>query len=286
MDQGASTTNGPHQGAWVSTQTGEDWFLHFQDKEAYGRIVHLQPMKWVNDWPVIGSDRDGDGKGEPVATYKKPNVGKSYPVVTPPDSDEFNGAGLGLQWQWMSNPAATWFFTNPASGRLRLFSGNLPDSTVNLWGAGNVLLQKFPAEEFQVTTKMSFTPNTKLEGEKAGLTVMGLSYAGLALKGTKTGVQLVYLHCKDAGKNAAEKVTPVMAWAGNTIYLRVQVGKGAQCRFGYSADGATYTYVGGTFTAEVGRWKGAKTGLFCTRTTSTNDAGFADFDWFRVEPLK
>ncbi|HPH47090.1 MAG TPA: glycoside hydrolase 43 family protein, partial [Chryseolinea sp.] len=59
MDQGKSSINGPHQGAWVDTSTGEDWFIHFQDKEAYGRVVHLQPMKWVNDWPVIGVDKDG-----------------------------------------------------------------------------------------------------------------------------------------------------------------------------------------------------------------------------------
>ena len=42
---------------------GEDWFLHFQDKHAYGRVVHLQPAKWVNDWLVIGDDKDGDGCG-------------------------------------------------------------------------------------------------------------------------------------------------------------------------------------------------------------------------------
>jgi beta-xylosidase len=79
MDQGTTSINGPHQGAWVTTQTGEDWFLHFQDKDAYGRVVHLQPMKWINEWPVIGVDKDGDGKGEPVLINKKPNVGKQYP---------------------------------------------------------------------------------------------------------------------------------------------------------------------------------------------------------------
>ena len=63
LAQGKSPINGPHQGAWVTTQTGEDWFLHFQDRGAYGRIVHLQPMKWVNDFPVIGVDADGDGTG-------------------------------------------------------------------------------------------------------------------------------------------------------------------------------------------------------------------------------
>jgi beta-xylosidase len=86
MDQGASPTNGPHQGAWVTTQTGEDWFLHFQDKDAYGRILHLQPMKWIKDWPVIGADKDGDGKGEPVVRYRKPNVGKTYPIQTPDET--------------------------------------------------------------------------------------------------------------------------------------------------------------------------------------------------------
>ena len=62
------TINGPHQGAWVQAQDGSDWFIHFQDKGAYGRIVHLQPMQWlVSGWPLIGEDPDGDGVGHPVA---------------------------------------------------------------------------------------------------------------------------------------------------------------------------------------------------------------------------
>ena len=100
LAQGKSPVNGPHQGAWVDTPTGEDWFLHFQDVGAYGRLVHLQPMRWIDDWPVIGIDDDGDGCGDPVLTYKKPNVGKEYPICTPQESDEFDGMTLGLQWQW------------------------------------------------------------------------------------------------------------------------------------------------------------------------------------------
>src|SRR5215216_6044698 len=205
MDQGSSPVNGPHQGAWVTTQAGEDWFLHFQDKGAYGRIVHLQPMKWVNDWPVIGEDKDGDGKGEPVLQYKKPNVGKVYPVQTPVESDEFNSIELGKQWQWMANPKATWYFLNPSKGSLRLFSDKLPDSARNLWEVPNLLLQKFPAEEFTATTKLTFTHNLKLEGERAGLTVIGLSYASLTIKSSKEGNQIVYAQRQDAGKGAAEQ---------------------------------------------------------------------------------
>ena len=286
MDQGSSYTNGPHQGAWITTQTGEDWFLHFQDKEAYGRIVHLQPMKWVRDWPVIGIDKDGDGKGEPVLRFKKPNVGKTYPIQTPAESDEFNAAALGLQWQWMANPKAMWSFADVSGGTLRLFSDKLPEGAKNLWHAPNVLLQKFPAEEFMVTTKLSFTANARLENEKAGLVVMGFSYAGLALKSKKDGIYLVYTLCMEAEKGKTETETELQKLSDSSAYFRVRVTKGGKCQFSYSLDGNTFTSTGDVFTAEVGRWKGAKLGLFCTRETQTNDSGYADVDWFRVELVR
>lgn len=70
MRQGDSPVNGPHQGAWVDTVTGQDWFIHFQDVYAAGRITHLQPMSWENDWPVIGVKKDGNDYGEPVMEYE------------------------------------------------------------------------------------------------------------------------------------------------------------------------------------------------------------------------
>ena len=100
MAQGDSPVNGPHQGAWVDTPGGEHWFLHFQDKDAYGRVVHLQPMEWTDeDWPVIGIDRDGDGVGEPVMKHRKPEL-RSSGVFQPAESDRFDNLKLGLQWQW------------------------------------------------------------------------------------------------------------------------------------------------------------------------------------------
>lgn len=283
MDQGKSTVNGPHQGAWVTTQTGEDWFLHFQDRGINGRVLHLQPMVWKNDWPVIGVDKDGDGKGEPVITYKKPNVGKTYPRQTPAESDEFNGNTLGLQWQWMANPQAAWSFMNPGKGALRLYSAKLPELAKNLWGAGNVLLQKLPADEFTAITKLSFTPNPKLENEKAGLTVMGFSYASISIKSKKDGLYLVYGVCKDAEKGKAEDEKELTKLNKSTVWLKVKVSKGGICNFSYSQDGQNFTEAGSQFQAEPGRWIGTKVGLFCTRDTQTNDSGYADFDWFRIQ---
>ena len=286
MHQGNTNVNGPHQGAWVDTKSGEDWFLHFQDKSAYGRVVHLQPMKWINDWPVIGTDADGDGKGEPVATYKKPNAGKIYPVSTPAESDEFNTARMGLQWQWQANPEGTWSFMNSARGSLRLYTMKIPDSAKNYWEVPNILMQKMPAEEFMATTKMRFSINPKLQNEKAGLIIMGQSYAGIAIKSTAKGLQLVSVLCNNAIKGKAENETEVQHLKQPEIYLRVKVQKGAVCQFSYSLDGNTYTDAGLPFQAEAGLWIGAKMGLFATRTTQINDSGYADFDWFRVEPLK
>src|SRR5882757_5498413 len=212
MDQGGSTTNGPHQGAWVTTQTGEDWFLHFQDKGAYGRVVHLQPMKWVNDWPVMGVDKDGDGKGEPVLIYKKPNVGKTYPVETPAESDEFNTTTLGLQWQWQTNPKPFWSFLTGSS--LRLYSYQI-DSTKNYWEVPNILMQKFPADEFSATAKLNFMP--RLEGEKAGLIIMGADYAYLSLVKKAGGIYLQYTTCTQADKGKPETEQELEKMTGSTI---------------------------------------------------------------------
>ena len=43
MAQGSTNINGPHQGAWVDTQTEESWFVHFQDKAMYAACRSSEP---------------------------------------------------------------------------------------------------------------------------------------------------------------------------------------------------------------------------------------------------
>jgi beta-xylosidase len=281
MEQGASAINGPHQGAWVQTQTGEDWFLHFQDKGAYGRIVHLQPMKWNKDWPVIGADKDGDGKGEPILGHKMPNVGKPSPAINPQESDEFNGSLLGYQWQWQANPQIGWAFPFRSSGSLRLYAQLVSDSVKNLWEAPFVLSQKFPAESFVATVKVDF--RSFLENDKFGLIVLGLDYAYLSLTRREGGLHLTDARCMNAEKRNPETETRFQKVDNGPAYLRVSVGKEGNCQFSFSRDGVTFIDIGERFIAKPGRWTGAKIGLFCTRKSSTNDAAYADLDWFRIE---
>ncbi|WBL45139.1 glycoside hydrolase 43 family protein [Algoriphagus halophytocola] len=281
LAQGDTPINGPHQGAWIATESGEDWFVHFQDVEAYGRITHLQPMSWKNDWPTMGEDPDGDGTGQPVLKYKKPSVTANQAISTPADSDEFDGGDIGLQWQWQANPGATWAFANPAKSKLRLFTAQLPEDAKNLWEVPNLLLQKFPAEEFTTTTSLEFYLNPKLQNEQVGLIVMGMSYAYLSLESTDDGISLNYVTCIDAENGNPEVKKELAKLDTNSIQLRVKVEKGGVCTFSYSNDGKNFKEIEEIFTAVPGKWIGAKVGLFAIRNTKTNDSGFADVDWFR-----
>ena len=283
MNQGNTDINGPHQGAWVDTKSGEHWFLNFQDLGAYGRVVHLNPMKWVNDWPVIGTDEDGNGIGNPVRTYKKPNVGRTYPIMTPPESDEFNGSELGLQWQWHANYQTTWGYPSGNLGFFRLNCIPRPADAINLWGVPNLLLQKFPAPEFTATAKLTF--DARFDKEEVGLVVMGLDYCKISLTRENGKLEVRTGLCKQADKAGKEELSLPIPVASTTIFFRVQVRKGAECSFSFSTDGAGFVQTDSSFKAIQGRWIGAKIGFYAVRNGVINDAGSADIDWFRVEKL-
>ena len=282
LAQGKTEVNGPHQGALIDTPNGEWWFLHFQDRFAYGRIVHLQPAVWKNGFPVIGLDKDGDGTGEPVLEHKKPNVGMAFPLATPPDSDEFNDPTLGLQWQWHGNSEARWAFPNPSGGALRMFSVQNPEGYKNLWDLPNLLLQKFPAEEFTATAKVRMVP--RFEGERFGLLVMGLDYSLIGVSRRDGKLYILQATAKDADKGTSEVESALRPLVSTDLYLRVRVGKNAMCNFSFSLDGKVFSDLGVPFKAREGRWIGAKVGFVFTRPGTFNDAGSADVDWFRFEP--
>jgi beta-xylosidase len=278
LAQGTTEFNGPHQGAWVQTAAGADWFLHFQDRGAYGRVVLLEPMHWADDWPVMGIDQNAAGVGEPVARYRKPVAGAA--VETPADSDEFDGPALGLQWQWQANPQLGWVFPSAALGILRM--ENVPiDATLGerLWTTPNVLLQKVPGPAFTVTT--SLRPVNLHEGDRSGLVLMGRSYAYVAVRSTAAGPVLVYGTAKDADKGGAEVEAEVGPVAAKAIQLRITMAGKAQAQFSYSADGVSFSDVGATFAARDGVWVGAKVGLFAQSKLAKGERGYTDVDWFR-----
>lgn len=293
LAQGKTNINGPHQGGWVHTPQGEDWFLHFQDKGPYGRVVHLQPVKWTNGWPVMGEDKDGDLCGDPVLRYKKPATGgEKITIENPVESDEFNDVKLGLQWQWSANYKDAYGQPTPY-GFYRLYTRKQSKDFVNLWESPNMLLQKTPADAFTATTHLTFA--AKKEGQYTGLIMMGLDYSALVVKRVGDEFQLQQITCKSADKGKPETVKVLATLKPSDrdtieydpaiyrdIYLRLTVKEGALMTFSYSLNGKKYTKVGDEFKMREGKWIGAKFGYIAEEPFGKGISGFVNVDWMRV----
>lgn len=291
LAQGKTDINGPHQGGWVHTSQGEDWFLHFQDKGCYGRVVHLQPVTWKDNWPVMGIVPSKGYCGEPVRTYRKPKTPEPTSIVNPVESDEFNAPKLGLQWQWHANYQQT--FGMPTSfGTFRLYTHKVSENYKNLWEVPNLMLQKTPTEKFTATAKIRFT--SKAQDQLGGIIMMGHNYSALVVKRIGEVFQLQQITCHDADKGKPETVK-VLATLKPTakdeidyqpaihedIYLRMKVADG-KCNFAYSTNGKKYQDVGEELTMKEGKWIGAKIGLVAIEPAGKANRGWIDADWFRV----
>ena len=284
LSQGKTGINGPHQGGWVHTKYGEDWFLHFQDKGAYGRVVHLNPVDWSSGWPIMGK------KGEPVTNYRKPRSSSSV-VVNPVESDEFNSPVLGKQWQWHANYDEKYGMAT-AFGTFRIYSYKLSEGWKNFWEIPNLLLQKTPADRFTVTTKIRMT--SKADGQFGGLVMMGLDYSALVVRRVGKVFELVQMTCHsaDKGKTQTESVIATMKPTAEDktdykpgihedIYLRMKVND-YQLHFSYSQDGKSFIDCGETFTIREGKWIGGKFGFVCAESDFKSDRGWVEADWIRV----
>lgn len=284
MAQGTTDINGPHQGAWVEAPDGSDWFLHFQDREAYGRILHLNPLQWKNGWPVIGLDPDGDGCGEPVRSYSI-----SLPRANGQNQD------ISRLFQWNSNYSDFFGFEIP-DGLMRLYGHKLSSTDANLWEVPNLWLMKLPAEEFTFTADVKISAKANSEGVSSGVVVMGLDYCrfGVALKDGAFVLQLV--ECQDAENGGKESVRDLATLkkvrkyeAGlipnmeTNLFLRVKVAKGGVCTFAYSTDGKKFTAVPGSFTAKKGKWIGAKIGFYSIVPAGSSERGWIDVSSVSVE---
>ncbi|MEN9702258.1 MAG: hypothetical protein RIR55_1600 [Bacteroidota bacterium] len=288
MEQGSSTTNGPHQGAWVQTNTGEDWFIHFQDKGAYGRITHLQPMVWKNDWPVIGVDKDGDGIGAPVNTYTVPKVVANANLKNTISQNKLAEVN---PFQWNATPQPNWRMAYENGFRHYAVLQN--DSANNLWNFPAMYLRKINAEKFIATTKITFNPLQK--EERAGFILFGKSYASIELRNTEKGLVLNYVECNKADKGSKEILTPIITLPASltnsvapnnnlsTIYFRIQMDADAKVNFAYSLDGVQFTMLPNSFIAMPGIWVGAKIGYYCVSNHITNDAGYLEINSINIQ---
>jgi beta-xylosidase len=254
LEKGSTKVNGPHQGALVDAPDGSWWFYHFQETPVLGRVVHLQPVRWQDDWPLMGIDYDGNGIGEPVHTWQKPimQTSEGYQLQT---DDDFSGPALGLQWQWNHNPEDSHWTLKERNGWLTL-KAQPADS---LKASRNMLTQKVIGYQSESTTL---------------LTTQGDCYAGLFCSGKEfRGIGL----CKEGVFMESHGKRQIVAKGKyKQLWLRVSNDCTAnRHQFSYSTDGQHFVNIANAFPMRSGYWKGIRVGLFCY-----GNGGKAQFDWF------
>lgn len=290
--QGDTEVNGPHQGAWLDTQTGEDYFIHFQDVYAAGRIVHLQPVRWINDWPVMGEQISEDA-GQPVMVHKKPDIGDKAiamaekfrhenglaDIYAPDASDSFTGEKLGLQWQWNANHSDDWY--SMTGHGIGLYPVDKQQDT-SIADVPNLLLQKWIAPEFTAVTELA--ADTVGEGDIAGMVSLGVDYGALALKRENGVLSMVAISGSQTFKNekaySKDKVVELVRldklsggyasdsrkiFFRNRVELLPELEKNVtrnRIYLDYSVDGVNYDNAL-AYEATAGRWVGVKNGIFC-----------------------
>ncbi|MDR2384893.1 MAG: glycoside hydrolase 43 family protein [Tannerella sp.] len=263
LEQGSTSINGPHQGAIVDTPEGKWWFYHFQHAGTIGRVVHLQPMYWHDEWPVIGVDIDRNGTGEPVYVWKKPI--SSTEVFYPQTDDNFDMPELGLQWQWNHNPADEAWSLSLKKGSLTLEA--LTSTTFRL--ARNTLTQKIMGYESEATVEVDISE--MVDGQRCGLVCMGGENKMLGIRKINGALSLYF--SDDAIEIAIASIKK------KKIYLRVSIDiPDSKFIYSYSLDNKNYLKCGETFYMKFGYWKGARIGLYCYNIEKKS--GLAIFDSF------
>ncbi len=282
MHDTRKTQYGVHQGGLVQLKNGDWWCLIMEDRGPIGRTTRLEPVTWVDGWPMIGRKTE---KGEwiGVDTCKKPDVGATFPIVNPATSDEFDGKELGLQWQWNHNPDDAHWSLTERPGYMRLTAGGALDPKAGggktLFYARNTLTQRVQGPACEGTTELDVSGLK--DGCVAGLGIFQSPYAFVGVK-QEEGKRSIVM------ENNGKTVATVADFSGKTVWLKAKAReRGFKATFEYSLDGKTWTPIGDTLGMGLGLdWTANRFALFNYATSDAGVGGTADFNWFRFAGIQ
>lgn len=273
---GQTAVSGPHQGGYVETPSGEGWFVHFNSTGAFGRITYLEPVRWRDDWPLIGDPIAPGLQGQPVVEHAVPVAVRAASQYRLQDSDDFDTPTLGLQWEWNHNPDDRLWSLTERPGYLRLRAG----SAQYLVTARNTLTQILVGPSMTITARLDI--GHLADQQRAGLVLFGFKPAWIGVV-REAGVS--YLTYAAGG---VETRGPSLS--DQVLDLKAQVSADQSVQFAYSSgDEPSFQAFGPTTKlSRFSWWKGSRPGLFTYIKTAPDVAapageGFIDVDWFHVE---
>lgn len=263
---------GVAQGGLIDTPDGR-WFAYlFRDFGGVGRIPYLVPVKWENDWPILGEN------GKVPETLDLPASKGLIPGIV--HSDEFTRkkgeAALPLVWQWNHNPDNTLWSVSERKGFLRLKTGRLDTSFVL---ARNTLTQRTIGPESSGSIALDIS-NLK-DGDFAGLGLLQKNYGLVGIK-KSDGDKFIVMVSANTGKPKEIERIPLRQ---NTVYFKAECNfrnKADIAHFFYSLDGKSWNRIGEPLKMPytIPHFMGYRFALFNYATKITG--GFADFDYFRI----
>ena len=293
---------GVHQGGYVETAEGESWAFTFQDRDYMGRDLMLYPMRWVDDWPVVGLDPDTTqltpelrerighirpGKG--VITYRKPAVKAHQERSYPAENDEFDSKTLKPVWEFSHVPIPEKISLNrQRKGHLRLYASPAKGYE---W-ARNSLTQKIVCPASTSTAKVDVSGLG--DNDFAGSGIMGSTMLQQGVMRVNGGLQL-QIH---QSKHVDDQTLDVKEIPADTryVWLRTEVSKKGTVLFSHSLDGVYFEPFGRETASGFWRFLGLRYALCCYHHTTANDSayyntsnlkaaysGYADFDSFVLE---
>ena len=280
------------QGALMLAPDSSWWYCHQLIQNAdipfQGRPQCLEPVTWVDGWPIIGVDEDGDGIGEPVLQYKKPIDG--FAVNAPQSDDDFSSSKLQPQWEWNHNPRNTHWSLTERPGWLRLKASmplplaegfgprqnewtNTDGTSSDFWRACNTLSQRIMG----ITTGTAvakFDISGMKPGQLAGFVRYGGVYHLLGVQIGDDGKRTLFFMDKMSQKTLGPELN------GDELFVRTS-NTSNKAFYEYSLDGKVFERFGPEFTIEFGKWTGDRLGFFCWN--EKEEAGYLDVDWFTYE---
>jgi beta-xylosidase len=273
MQRGNGFDRSACQGSLLQAPDGSWWYIHQLVQNCpnpfQGRPQCLQPVRWVDGWPIIGEDVNDDGIGEPVWTARKPVAGQ--PITAPRTDDEFDAPTLGPQWEWNHNPRDDRWSLAERPGWLRL-AASVPVGKGGFWGACNTVSQRLMGTgDGTVVAKLDIAGMAP--GQQAGFARFSRGYRLLGARRDAEGEKRLFF-CDNG------EVVDGPALAGDALYIRT-VNEGEQAHFAYGVDGKTFERFGPVFTLDFGNWCGDRLGFFCWNDLEPK--GHVDIDWFHYD---